>query len=238
MRGEYCDRHDDFSAWKGSPPHARGIHPGGALAALRGGITPACAGNTPPLTSFFFFSWDHPRMRGEYIHSKTDNLCKPGSPPHARGIPCFSQNSRHRNGITPACAGNTSAMSSQSAACRDHPRMRGEYAFGLGAEEAGRGSPPHARGIRVSVPFTSSGSGITPACAGNTMTSWFLSTANRDHPRMRGEYTKTRIHDLEERGSPPHARGIRLGSHSQLSQHGITPACAGNTNNCVGKCGR
>ena len=51
----------------------------------------------------------------------------------------------------------------------------------------------------------------------------------KDHPRLRGEYSKNIILIKTEVGSPPLARGI-LGLISQLMDTGgITPACAGNT---------
>ena len=91
------------------------------------------------------------------------------------------------------------------------------------------GSPPHARGIPCLFYRTFFNPGITPACAGNTMTLFPLSCELRDHPRMRGEY-KWQIKSKETcTGSPPHARGIPLQILLDLQRLGITPACAGNT---------
>ena len=72
-------------------------------------------------------------------------------------------------------------------------------------------------------------SGITPACAGNTLAGLNKMIAITDHPRMCGE------HLLESQafailvGSPPHVRGTRLCECNRLCRIGITPACAGNT---------
>ena len=90
MRGEYDSRFLCGIIALGSPPHARGIRIGRSARVDRGGITPACAGNTRPVFYSFDFSRDHPRMRGEYSYSVLPFSASLGSPPHARGILLFS----------------------------------------------------------------------------------------------------------------------------------------------------
>ena len=73
------------------------------------------------------------------------------------------------------------------------------------------GSPPLARGI---LPIASVNIPVT-----------------EDHPRLRGEYTLRNKSSFRCMGSPPLARGIRKYCREMGYTHGITPACAGNTQN-------
>ena len=88
--------------------------------------------------------------------------------------------------------------------------MRGEYLKEAVDNACIKGSPPHARGILEDVIEQTGTTGITPACAGNTVLSPFSMHQNRDHPRMRGEYNLTLSMIASHSGSPPHARGIPL----------------------------
>ena len=107
--------------------------------------------------------------------------------------------------------------------------MRGEYYILRKSGDDCEGSPPHARGIQFKKMHKAATGGITPACAGNTTTSWCGISGSGDHPRMRGEYFRDGYIAACEEGSPPHARGILRSSRPALTWPGITPACAGNT---------
>ena len=147
MRGEYLNHNAHNCHIKGSPPHARGIPAEIQPPERMTGITPACAGNTSFISLKSSSNRDHPRMRGEYIDNRTNEICIRGSPPHARGILYLSFSGTLSRGITPACAGNTPATAPQQKPSRDHPRMRGEYSAIKRMPEEDQGSPPHARGI-------------------------------------------------------------------------------------------
>ena len=75
------------------------------------------------------------------------------------------------------------------------------------------------------------GARITPACAGKTVFYSSLPSENRDHPRVCGENfpgvpsVKTTV------GSPPRVRGKRCILKPCVTNKGITPACAGKTDN-------
>ena len=169
LRGEYnrttCNRKYHI----GSPPLARGILNRERIGQRRGGITPACAGNTCAHHSRSDCTWDHPRLRGEYSPKCIPDHIQTGSPPLARGILPDRAGQAISPGITPACAGNTLKFTDFITLYEDHPRLRGEY------QETGEkyyryeGSPPLARGIRKSVCIPVCFNGITPACAGNTV---------------------------------------------------------------------
>ena len=112
------------------------------------------------------------------------------------------------------------------------------------------GSPPRVRGKRAEWHDVQLLSGITPACAGKTVSVYGRRCQIEDHPRVCGENP----FDLDEKGltvgSPPHVRGKRTGtaggpcrrrdhprvcgenSTQEAPKRGrvrITPACAGKT---------
>ena len=91
------------------------------------------------------------------------------------------------------------------------------------------GSPPRMRGIPFSTLTAEILQRITPAHAGNTYKDKAQDYVLRDHPRACGEYSAHGIRQCRYGGSPPRMRGIRFQGDNHLSQHGITPAHAGNT---------
>ena len=169
MRGEYKIDFSGGYGLQGSPPLARGIPAVRAAWSRIAGITPACAGNTLCVIKAVSVAWDHPRLRGEYgnIAGKWDT--RMGSPPLARGIRRISRWGKRSTGITPACAGNTTSGQTVITAVWDHPRLRGEYSALDALNLFGVGSPPLARGILGNELTPLWKTGITPACAGNTL---------------------------------------------------------------------
>ena len=88
-------------------------------------------------------------MCAEYFDADVLKAEYEGSPPHVRGIPKEVRKVDNIDGITPACAGNTSPKKTRANANGDHPRMCGEYRLGLCHIDPQGGSPPHVRGILV-----------------------------------------------------------------------------------------
>ena len=172
-------------------------------------IIPACAGNTRRRPRPTSGTRNHPRMRGEH-----------------RLVVVVQDVAR---GIIPACAGNTSSKWSCTGGTRDHPRMRGEHDRGHKLHSRAGGSSPHARGTPASVHHVLASTGIIPACAGNTTISTSATFGARDHPRMRGEHSARHRVRLRVPGSSPHARGTLPVDSADAPEHGIIPACAGNT---------
>ncbi|AEN99737.1 hypothetical protein LSA_2p00360 (plasmid) [Fructilactobacillus sanfranciscensis TMW 1.1304] len=91
-------------------------------------ITPTCVGNTIGFVGTSF----------QVV----------GSPPHAWGILCISQNTMRT--------------------VKDHPHMRGEYGKEFFEHEKKIGSPPHAWGILIFEFQIHRHDRITPTCVGNT----------------------------------------------------------------------
>ena len=148
-------------------------------------------------------------MRGEYQARLSRQLLTIGSPPLARGVHLrrFGRQSQIR--ITPACAGSTARGNVFLQRFQDHPRLRGEYFISLGTDTEILGSPPLARGVLSIFQKLRNLIRITPACAGSTLFVDNSFAANRDHPRLRGEYLPQQEVLCVVSGSPPLARGVQ-----------------------------
>ena len=109
--------------------------------------------------------------------------------------------------ITPACAGKSDLHQVAQLVAADHPRLRGEKPFGLSIQNAMMGSPPPARGKGLQRVKSSRHAGITPACAGKSVSIVPPAAKLEDHPRLRGEKRRTKWRRLRTEGSPPPARG-------------------------------
>ena len=129
-------------------------------------------------------------MRGEYTHTLFFWHISPGSSPPARGIHCLFKCIRQLTRIIPACAGNTMLQAASQKSAEDHPRLRGEYGTVIRQALRKLGSSPPARGIQVRADQSIYILRIIPACAGNTRPKFMSEATYRDHPRLRGEYTK------------------------------------------------
>ena len=177
--------------------------------------------------------------------SKTGKL---GSPPRVRGTGQHRVRDRVRQGITPACAGNSFMAYSTAMLTQDHPRVCGEQvSFAAcwhsrlgsprvcGEQQAAQcrakdpqGSPPRVRGTAVGIDLLSSQFRITPACAGNSSGPMWWAISAWDHPRVCGEQPATPALRSRVWGSPPRVRGTAYLALIQARVHRITPACAGN----------
>ena len=107
--------------------------------------------------------------------------------------------------------------------------MRGEDARTQHLGYVADGSPPHARGRRLSHYGRFHAVGITPACAGKTSGRRRREWRRQDHPRMRGEDGFQAVPLCTQNGSPPHARGRHKYNKEVGEKIRITPACAGKT---------
>ena len=232
MRGEHIPYQIGYRLEVGSSPHARGTLEAGAAHGWNLGIIPACAGNTSAIHGRANGARDHPRMRGEHIGEIFQFRSRRGSSPHARGTRIGNAINEPRNGIIPACAGNTRHLTVFCKLTWDHPRMRGEHPLRRTLSRIVAGSSPHARGTLELVSSVGCSPGIIPACAGNTVQCDRPHRDLRDHPRMRGEHDCSSTPNTHRRGSSPHARGTLIRRDARRWRGGIIPACAGNTIPC------
>ena len=161
-------------------------------------------------------------------HTQADR----GSPPRVRGKQILASIQNAEKGITPACAGKTTAPPLIGVAFRDHPRVCGENGLGRVRRGNPEGSPPRVRGKQSDVRETSQCGRITPACAGKTSTRTPACSRGRDHPRVCGENVLPLSFSRRRRGSPPRVRG-KQGFRFKFNEKArITPACAGKTGFC------
>ena len=169
MRGDYSCTRSRRRLFLGTPPLARGIQSRTVAKDKMIGTTPACAGNTRSQYPWGALTWEHPRLRGEYLPVHGSEPPGSGTPPLARGIHVWPTDRRQAYGNTPACAGNTIQHTSYITQIWEHPRLRGEYRAARRALISSCGPPPLARGIPI---------GNRP---GNVET-------RTTPPRLRGEY--------------------------------------------------
>ena len=113
----------------GSPPRVRGTEGKGWCWCVKLRITPACAGNSSGLTRTTKMWRDHPRVCGEQRSLLRWRHGGGGSPPRVRGTEGSGFGDVLDNRITPACAGNSSSISSKYRMPRDHPRVCGEQFY-------------------------------------------------------------------------------------------------------------
>ena len=110
----------------GSPPPMRGKDMPYLSSSSFTGITPAHAGKSSCSPSNSSFCQDHPRPCGEKIENVLHLLINIGSPPPMRGKEAL-RNSRTRSlRITPAHAGKSDTVITQTETEEDHPRPCGE----------------------------------------------------------------------------------------------------------------
>ena len=192
-------------------------------------IIPACAGETTRTGGRPTSAPDHPRLRGGNWYPDAARFAQEGSSPLARGKHHELDSLVSRDGIIPACAGETSPRLAGLSSGRDHPRLRGgNTSTGTGLPTPS-GSSPLARGKRLAMAGAVDGNGIIPACAGETVERVGSPVGVGDHPRLRGGNAGSRASSPFSPGSSPLARGKHLKAAMVLDIHRIIPACAGET---------
>ena len=134
----------DFEA--GSSPRVRGTRLRHFSFSRRAGIIPACAGNTLLGLLLLPSYWDHPRVCGEHPPSCSMLIVELGSSPRVRGTPTMPKRTWSKNGIIPACAGNTASQLSPCEDSGDHPRVCGEHMMTRDVKDLDLGSSPRVRG--------------------------------------------------------------------------------------------
>ena len=107
---------------------------------------------------------------GEIVTDRTGE----GSPPRVREKQFEKSIDATISRITPACAGKTNSQIFGGVICRDHPRVCGKNTFVAIFYPFAAGSPPRVREKHLYYKTKLVNAGITPACAGKTLTSLAL----------------------------------------------------------------
>ena len=168
VRGDDRGRPRSTGSGCGTPPRARGRRLANYLAVCVGWNTPACAGTTRTPRPGSIRCLEHPRVRGDDLMRFRPIGWYGGTPPRARGRPARSRHRRADQGNTPACAGTTWWTCWRRSWRGEHPRVRGDdVPHCLNAHRL-TGTPPRARGRRITPARAVGTSWNTPACAGTT----------------------------------------------------------------------
>ena len=130
-----------------------------------------------------------------------------GSPPRVRGKAMEKKLFLWTGRITPACAGKRFSITVIRLLSWDHPRVCGEKHARKVSPNHKQGSPPRVRGKDYLVIVCCVPAGITPACAGKSVSDLLSSVTVKDHPRVCGEKVKNYMNYLKQQGSPPRVRG-------------------------------
>ena len=168
-------------------------------------------------------------MCGEHFKCGFQTDACPGSSPRVRGTRLQDCRGKRREGIIPACAGNTNAAPRGVVRARDHPRVCGEHSISAVRRRLSGGSSPRVRGTQDVDDGVVVRRGIIPACAGNTRGRSPRRRSCRDHPRVCGEHPAVILFNRRGQGSSPRVRGTPLDCGAGRRERGIIPACAGNT---------
>ena len=131
---------------EGLPPRMRGKAERRSKRPQNPGITPAYAGKRDLVISESGDIEDHPRVCGEKRRVRSWRALLLGSPPRMRGKDGVNDSAQAVTGITPACAGKSSAARRARQPSRDHPRVCGEKTEYRALVTAHQGSPPRMRG--------------------------------------------------------------------------------------------
>ena len=131
---------------QGSPPRVRGKGLRAGITARGQGITPACAGKSPPYSRIPPRDGDHPRVCGEKSLAEGAQASDLGSPPRVRGKAPINRHQAEEHGITLAYAGKSCPPQAPTFTRQDHPRVCGEKCPPGKFFFMTVGSPPRVRG--------------------------------------------------------------------------------------------
>ena len=185
------------------------------------GITPAYAGkrDIPPPGSTA--PGDHPRVCGEKSVMTCFCCFLPGSPPRVRGKVRLHGSAVHKLGITPACAGKSSAARRARQPSRDHPRVCGEKTEYRALVTAHQGSPPRVRGK------AHDGRQVLRGLRRHLKCDWdghlrLVQVGNVVHERA----LMPDVHESQSRRTPQR-HNDRMGQPVQAGMHGGSHGCRG-----------
>ena len=152
-----------------------------------------------------------------------------GSPPRVRSRQVHVTRAIPCDGITSACAEQTSQANSSGTASRDHLRVCGADLVRPTPHDRNWGSPPRVRSRLEYFAGVNEVHGITSACAEQTTLSVMELVEKRDHLRVCGADTIPMHDTYDNVGSPPRVRSRHRDHVVHDSVIGITSACAEQT---------
>ena len=192
-RGERPATSAAAAKYLGSSPHARGTGSTAVAVPARAPDHPRTRGerNTSGVGTARW-SGSSPHARGTGRSRNFDHRSKRGSSPHARGTGMAPSQRSCMARIIPARAGNGQSTSLMLLIVPDHPRTRGERPNPVTLAPFRTGSSPHARGTGQGPCSPGRSPRIIPARAGNGIAGAPRRRLEPDHPRTRGERSRSR----------------------------------------------
>ena len=172
---------------------------------------------------------DHPHVRGEKKGVSGVPHLKYGSSPRAWGKAPNGVNERRKSWIIPTCVGKRQPRRSGTERLPDHPHVRGEKEAERRRELFHCGSSPRAWGKACTSLRTERWMRIIPTCVGKRARTARPAPAGTDHPHVRGEKARDRVHHLPRRGSSPRAWGKGLPVVVRRQCRRIIPTCVGKS---------
>ena len=133
------------------------------------------------------------------------------------------------SGLIPAHAGKTRPTRYSRTRRGAHPRSRGENGTRSDLAYVTEGSSPLTRGKLEETGADLAQTGLIPAHAGKTMTTFSIRRISSAHPRSRGENITARGGRARRWGSSPLTRGKRVRPRARQTLGRLIPAHAGKT---------
>ena len=194
---------------QGSPPRVRSRRRLVVEQGYAAGITSACAEQTPCRRAERSRSKDHLRVCGADQSNTVRWDGWEGSPPRVRSRPGWASDGQRRE--------------------RDHLRVCGADSRERQGSCSSSGSPPRVRSRPTMRNPAASATGITSACAEQTLSRLRRIHSGGDHLRVCGaDYVIADTSGVEP-GSPPRVRSRQRDSSGTSRADGITSACAEQT---------
>ena len=231
MRGENWSGMCHLLGGLGTSPRARGKPDTFDDVINVVGNIPACAGKTAGTPKHSRRHAEHPRVRGENHGEFPHATSRTGTSPRARGKLANGEAIREKPRNIPACAGKTRSRPATVPGWAEHPRVRGENPILKLVIPTYFGTSPRARGKRTPGSRIADVARNIPACAGKTRRTSKTPDQGEEHPRVRGENSRSILTCPSQAGTSPRARGkheIRI-TWGRESRN--IPACAGKTTN-------
>ena len=212
----------------GTSPRTRGKHGCAQSRTTWIGNIPAHAGKTAKNTGLLLRPREHPRARGENKPTLPDELEKAGTSPRTRGKLPPQRPFSVGVGNIPAHAGKTAPVYGPIFQTPEHPRARGENAFGDSISHVAKGTSPRTRGKQHLSYRTMRTLRNIPAHAGKTVRVLGPRGRSAEHPRARGENDGIIGGTLKDSGTSPRTRGKRLCAISfKIATQGTSPRTRG-----------
>ena len=210
-------------------PRVRGLRITIAVAQVRSGYNPACAGTTSCTFSTTAVTAIQPRVCGDYHVDGWHCYHRTDTTPRVRGLRPARARRWRPTRYNPACAGTTYEHYTQKQESTIQPRVCGDYRLTSCRRISGFDTTPRVRGLRYLKERRKNKNRYNPACAGTTRATDSVLTVIRYNPACAGTTCDCHISVLSC-SIQPRVCGDYLQAPARAgAQVRYNPACAGTT---------